>query len=597
MTLLLKLMANPPNDNLTITKETTENTAINESTSQLSLLPITSNMNESNSTGANNEFKTTSEALIRKLLQIASPHLNAKIVSVLLLDGMMEIFMTHITRLKEESDDTQLNTQDLEQLINNAKRKRDHEDNDALIRSYHAMEILSGSSANDFWIQDVKFDIIMSKLFDIFLPTSDGNLNHFGKILQHLIRRYPSETLDFIILQDDRATLFFDYLLPYITEGAVMDTIVSLLFVRDINSEAKKKREQSHSKLCELGILQWLVKSIQLKSDTTYADAAGELMIRIIEEAAQVDNGHLLLHILEDSDDEGKKIIDSLVKLVVNQTRTQNRNLVIKILRLLVKSGLLTPRASTLSQPIQGPIYSISMKCQAMLSNYIPKLCSVISNDRRSVASKKLPLNVSDLELLEVIYLTLPNISDKLTILDEIPSKFWKIIVNSFFEKTASTIYHTLFYRIFCLVINMHYDPLVHVLIRRQKLIARLIDVYEDKSQRVDTRGHVLLILNYLRLMTDAEPTGLLHRIIIDHPRYQQFLPKLREETLAQTTFKYSWKLNSCPRPPTHIGPSPPIRAPPYSTYTPTLQLTDGDHDETTGIDLGSDCKFYYCFG
>lgn len=69
-----------------------------------------------------------------------------------------------------------------------------------------------------------------------------------------------------------------------------------------------------------------------------------------------------------------------------------------------------------------------------------------------------------------------------------------------------------------------------------------------------------------------------------------------REETLAQTTFKYNWKLNSCPRPPTHIGPSPPIRAPPYSTYTPTLQLTDGDHDETTGIDLGSDCKFYYRF-
>lgn len=155
----------------------------------------------------------------------------------------------------------------------------------------------------------------MSKLFDVFLPTSDGNLNHFGKILQHLVRRYPSETLDYIILQDERATLFFDYLLPYITEGAVMDTIISLLFVRDINPEAKKKREQSHSKLCELGILQWLVKSIQLKSDTTYADAAGELTIRIIEEAAQVDNGHLLLHILEDSD-EGKKIIDSLVEVI-----------------------------------------------------------------------------------------------------------------------------------------------------------------------------------------------------------------------------------------------------------------------------------------
>lgn len=110
---------NSPTDNLTKTKETTENATVNESTSQSFLLPVTSNMNESNSTedsnsnnsntkqsvnnnngssstqkstevtntSKDNEFKSTSEALIRKLLQIASPRLDAKIVSVLLLDG------------------------------------------------------------------------------------------------------------------------------------------------------------------------------------------------------------------------------------------------------------------------------------------------------------------------------------------------------------------------------------------------------------------------------------------------------------------------------------------------------------------------------
>lgn len=157
--------------------------------------------------------------------------------------------------------------------------------------------------------------IIVSKLFDIFLPTSDGNLNHFGKILQHFIRRHPCDTLDHIFFQDDKATLFFDYLLPYITDGAVMDSVISLLFVRDINPETKTKREQCHSKLSELGIFQWLVKSIQLKNDTTFADTAGELMIRIIEEASQVDNGHLLFRIFELSNDEGIKLINSLVEV------------------------------------------------------------------------------------------------------------------------------------------------------------------------------------------------------------------------------------------------------------------------------------------
>ncbi|CAO3623123.1 unnamed protein product [Cunninghamella blakesleeana] len=601
------------NSSTTEAATTTESATIKKTTSKLSFLSSIAN-SKSNSTNANqpasdnessspsapvtkaplsdNEFKSTSEALIRKLLQLSSPRLDAKIVSVLLLDGMMEIFMSHIVRLK---DDTPLNTHDFQQLLLDAKHERNHEDIDSLKRSYHAMEILSGSSANHFWIQDAKFNVIISKLFDIFLPTSDGNLNHFAKILQHFIRRHPCDTLDYIFLQDEKATLFYDYLLPYITDGAVMDSIISLLFVRDINPETKSKREQCHTKLSELCIIQWLVKSIQLKNDASFADTAGELMIRIIEEASQVDNGHLLFNIFESSEDEGSKLIDSLVELVVNQKRTQNRKLVIKILRLLVKSGFLQPRASTLSQPMHGPLHQISIKCQSLLSKHIPKLCSVIADDRHAVSSKMLPLNVSDLELLDIIYTTLPNITDKAKTIDEIPTAFWRIIVNSFFEKTSSAIYHTLFYRIFCLVINLHYDPLVQVLIRRQKLITRFIDVYEDKSQKVDMRGHILLMLNYLRLITDAEPNGLLHRIISDHPRYQQFLPKLREETLAQTTFKYNWKLNSCPRPPIHLGPSPPIRAPPYSTYTPTLQLTDGDNDDASGIDLGSD--YAYCMG
>lgn len=123
-------------------------------------------------------------------------------------------------------------------------------------------------------------------------------------------------------------------------------------------------------------------------------------------------------------------------------------------------------------------------------------------------------------------------------------------------------------------------------------------------------------MLNYIRLSTDADPTGTLHRLVDQHPRYQEFLPTLRyvgrgpcwwsfsehtyhavffrADTLAQIKFNYNWKLDSCPRPPVHIGPSPPIRLPPYSTYTPTLQLTGGtDTDESNGIDLGSDCKYH----
>ncbi|CAO3592213.1 unnamed protein product [Absidia cylindrospora] len=546
----------------------------------------------------NKEFKATSEALIRKLLERSTPRLDAKLVGVLLLEDMMDIFMAHITRAAENEA---LLEQDLDlvQLVKDAQHERDREDMSALKRSYHAMEILCGTSANHFWVQDTKFDVIITRLFDIFSPTSQGNFNHFAKIFQHFIRRHPCDMLDLIFLQqNNKATFFFNNMLPYIHESPVMDSVLALLFVRDINLETKEKRELAHTRLSELGLLQWLIKAIQMNDHgVTFSDAAGELLIRIIEETSQVDNGHLLLQTLDKPDHGGAELVESFVNLVVNQKPSQSRNLTVKVLRLLVKSGMLTTRASAVSQPVQGPLYSISVSCQEMLSHHIPELCSVIANDRQSHSSKQIPLTVYDLDLLDIIYLTLPNIRDKPELIDAIPNAFWRIVVNSFFEKSTSSIYHTLFYRIFCLVIGLQHDPLTLILIRRQKLLTRMIDVYEDKTLQSDTRGYILLMLNYLRLMGDTAPTGTIRRIISDHPRYCEFLPTLRSDTIAKIKFNYTWKLDSCPRPPVHIGPSPPVRLPPYSTYTPTLQLTGGlgETDEAHGIDLGSD--YAYCMG
>jgi hypothetical protein len=93
--------------------------------------------------------------------------------------------------------------------------------------------------------------------------------------------------------------------------------------------------------------------------------------------------------------------------------------------------------------------------------------------------------------------------------------------------------------------------------------------------------------------MADAHHSELITRIVADHPRFQEFLPTLRKQTLAQTEHIYSWKLDACPRPPAHLGPSPPIQVVHFSPYTGTLPLMSNaaDNDEASGIDLGSDCK------
>lgn len=120
-------------------------------------------------------YKATSEALVRKLLQLSSPRMDIKIVSVLLHEGkfhyssflfpklnmewigVMDIFMSHISRLKEEQD---LDISSLSDRIKYAAHKRDTDDFEATKRSYHAMELLCGTSANHYWVQDSCFQTI-----------------------------------------------------------------------------------------------------------------------------------------------------------------------------------------------------------------------------------------------------------------------------------------------------------------------------------------------------------------------------------------------------------------------------------------------------
>lgn len=200
------------------------------------------------------------------------------------------------------------------------------------------------------------------------------------------------------------------------------------------------------------------------------------------------------------------------------------------------------------------------------------------------------------MDLLDIIYQTLYNTNEKTQMLASTPFAFWKILVNSFFEKSSSNIYHTLFYRIVCLTLSINYEPTLTVLVRKQHLITRLIDTYEDKQHVTETRGFILLILNQLRLMADARHSPLISRTISFHPRFHEFLPTLRSHTLAQLEPIYNWKLEACPRPPAHLGPTPPIQAVHFSPYAGTLTLMSNanDHDEASGIDLGSDCKHFF---
>ena len=49
----------------------------------------------------------------------------------------------------------------------------------------------------------------------------------------------------------------------------------------------------------------------------------------------------------------------------------------------------------------------------------------------------------------------------------------------------------------------------------------------------IESRGFVLLMLNHLRLKSDADDSGLVHRIMSSHQQYKEFLPTLRYEFVS----------------------------------------------------------------
>lgn len=76
---------------------------------------------------------------------------------------MMDIFMTHVSRLDTSQNTVDLNNATFEDKLKYSQHTRDMEDMDALKRSYHAMEFLSGTTANHLWVQNTKLHNIGKK--------------------------------------------------------------------------------------------------------------------------------------------------------------------------------------------------------------------------------------------------------------------------------------------------------------------------------------------------------------------------------------------------------------------------------------------------
>lgn len=115
--------------------------------------------------------------------------------------------------------------------------------------------------------ENAQLSHVVTTLFDIFLPNSNGNLNHFGKIFETLLRRHPGPVLDMMVIER-RATRLIDQMLPYICESPVQVAMLALLFFPTVQHDMKIKRQECYSRLQEMGFLEKVLGFLELKGNT-----------------------------------------------------------------------------------------------------------------------------------------------------------------------------------------------------------------------------------------------------------------------------------------------------------------------------------------
>ncbi|OUM69032.1 hypothetical protein PIROE2DRAFT_57672 [Piromyces sp. E2] len=119
-------------------------------------------------------------------------------------------------------------------------RVRERDNIEVMKRSYNVMEILcSRSDFADKLMKERAF-LIGESLLNVFLPKSDGNMNHFKKTWEYLIAINGSSIVDLLVSPDYLSHAFFD-MLKYIHESAVMTVLIKTIFSDFYTTEAQMK--------------------------------------------------------------------------------------------------------------------------------------------------------------------------------------------------------------------------------------------------------------------------------------------------------------------------------------------------------------------
>jgi hypothetical protein len=85
------------------------------------------------------------------------------------------------------------------------------------------------------------------------------------------------------------------------------------------------------------------------------------------------------------------------------------------------------------------------------------------------------------IKYMEIIYEVLKSVED-VSVLENIPQMFYTSLVNWFFEYNFNSIYQTLFFKIFRVLMKLNYTPSLQSLIVDTNLIERMVENFSTRD-------------------------------------------------------------------------------------------------------------------
>lgn len=478
----------------------------------------------------------------------------------------MEIFLSYIVRPASTTSTTgkssnSLNNSEMENkslvdLLNEQYvRERDVEDKDAMRYSYQVMELLVNRSPQNQKLIDHRFNDVMTYLFKVMDPTSEGNFHHFRRVIDHFMIRNDRIVLDLFFGThgtDSAAKCplirkpYLVKLLLYCYHSAIQDVFLSIIFA-PVKQNLVYIRKERFTQLLEMEVIETLVDLM----NTPYAimnKGAAELFGRVVEEAARIEDSHILFMSFVNNPSGLSKLVER-IKTAVGSPASEAWKCQIECLHaLVVKSKIRIPRITPggfLEAPAgmnnNSTDFNLSETRIRLIQNLGKSMKSVteilpLINDMKlknldiarhtGVRAPSKPFMAARSMLLEIIYHVVKekDVHDDLEFLAQLP---YKMMVGWFFEYRFNNHYHSIMYKILYEVLSIHHLPGVRAMFKDTKFISRMINHFQDKALASECRGFIVLICNTIRLIADKRRNGYLDIMLKSHHQWQMFVPVL----------------------------------------------------------------------